>query len=176
VIVVFGVQAQFNETSRYAHAAFDDAVRLVERSMRESLTNSVSVQVSNSRQMADLVVEAHRPMFGRQSARDWRYHMPRAPFGTTTVTEGGVLIVINAQKCRGRTREIAKTLLHELGHAIQLGRPDAHARYMAGLRNNYGFEELTDDQVADLNAHIDDDETEAARLERLWRKLRRTVA
>lgn len=173
---MFGASAQMQETGRYAGTLYEAAVGLVERQMRESLAVGVSVKVSSTRQMADLIVEAHRPLFGRQSAREMRKQMPLAPFGTTTVTAGGVLIVINAQKCRGRTREIAKTLLHELGHAVQLGRPDAHARYLVGLRNNYGLEPLTDDQVAELDGYIDDEEVEAASLERLWRKLHRAVA
>lgn len=171
-----GVQTKLEKTVRYTHAAFDAAVSIVEREMREQLTLGVNLQVSNSRQIADLVVEAHRPLFGRQSAREVRNNMPRDPFGTTTITAGGTLIVINAQKCRGSHKEIAKTLLHEIGHAIQLGRPDVHARKIAALRNNYGFEPLTDEQAAQLDAHIDDEEDEAAALERLWRKLHRTVA
>lgn len=166
-----GASRQMAETVAYVDRTFDAAVDLVQRRMGERVGRNVELQVSNSRDLHRLVVAAHRPMFGRQVAQSSDPHQGCPPFGKTTISASGVLIVINAQLCRGRRKEIGKTLLHELGHAVQFQRPGARDRLLRGLANNYGIHELSDAEAAHLNTLVDQEEDEAARLEHLWTQL-----
>jgi hypothetical protein len=156
------------------HAAVDAAVGIVENEIRGSV-GPLQVAVSNTSGMWEMVVDAHRPMFGRQSPRLWRREGGSA-FGTATITSSGVLVVVNAQACKGRAAEIDKTLLHELTHAVQLNRPGARDLLMRSLANNYGITPMTEAEAAAANRQVDADEREAERMERHHRLLAKSIA
>ena len=168
------VGRQYQATADRVHAAVDAAVDIVENEIR-GCVSSLEVAVSNTSDMWQMVVDAHRPMFGRQSARLWQKDGGNA-FGTTTVTRSGVLVIVNAQACKGRDIEVDKTLLHELTHAVQFNRPGARDLIMRSLANNYGITPMTEAQAAAANRQVDADEREAERMERHHRQLAKSIA
>ncbi|MFF6966259.1 hypothetical protein ACFY9G_23190 [Streptomyces anthocyanicus] len=163
---------QHQATIDRVHAAADAATRVVEQQLRGRV-GPVDLAVASSSGMWDLVADAHRPMFGRQDPRVWQHN--RHAYGTTTITTSGVLVVINAQACRGRQVEIDKTLLHELAHALQFNRPGARALLEANIANNYGIRPMTEREAAAANRQVDADEREAARMERHHRQLTQSI-
>lgn len=156
------------------HAAVETAVGIVEGESRYRV-GPLEVAVSNTSGMWQMVVDAHRPMFGRQSARLWQQDGGNA-FGTATITRSGVLVVVNAQACKGRNAEIDKTLLHELTHAAQFNRTGARDLRMRSLANNYGVTPMTEAEAAAANRQVAADEREAARMERHHRLLAQSIA
>ena len=168
------VGRQHQATLDRVHAAVDAATAIVQRETG-SRVGSVSVAVANTSDMWRMVVDAHRPMFGRQDARLWRREEGNA-FGTATITSSGVLVVVNAQASKGREVEIDKTLLHELTHAAQFNRPGARDLLMRSLANNYGITPMTEAQAAAANRQVDADEREAERMERPHRLLAKSIA
>lgn len=166
------VGRQYAATIDRVEAAVDVATHIVEDRAR-GCVGPVEVAVSTSAGMWDLVVEAHRPMFGRQDPNVWDEE--RNAFGTTTITESGVLVVINAQACKGRPVEIDKTLLHELTHAVQFNRRGARDLIMRSLANNYGIRSMTKAEAKAANRRVAVDEREAARMERHHRLLAQSI-
>jgi hypothetical protein len=167
------VGRQHAATIDRVNAATEAATRIVEDKMRGRV-GAVEIAVSTSTGMWELVAEAHRPMFGRQDPKVWQ-HDANA-FGTTTITKSGVLVVINAQACKGRTVEVDKTLLHELTHALQFNRPGARDLIVRSIANNYGIEPMTSREAKAANRRVDADEREAARMERHHRLLAKSIA
>lgn len=146
------------------------AARLVEQHMGGRV-GRVDIAVTVRSGIPDLIIDAHRPLFGRQDRHAWT---GMRCFGVTTISASGVLIVINAEKCRGPALD--QTLLHELGHAVQFGRPGARDLIVRSLRNNYGIDAMTDAEADAANRQVARDEDEAEALERLARKLARVAA
>jgi hypothetical protein len=167
------VGRQYAATIDRVNAAADVATRIVEDRMRGSVGH-FEIAVSNSSGMWEMVVDAHRPMFGRQDPSVWQ-HDAHA-FGTTTITQSGVLVVINAQACKGRDVEVDKTLLHELTHALQFNRRGARDLIVRSLANNYGIAAMTKAEARAANRRVDADEREAARMERHHRLLAQSIA
>ncbi|MEU8642280.1 hypothetical protein AB0C91_10215 [Streptomyces sp. NPDC048674] len=165
---------QYQATADRVHAGVDAAIAIVEKSARGRV-GSLEVAVTNTAGMWETVVAAHEPLFGRRKSKEWRRN-EGSPFGTTTVTSVGVLVVINAQTCRGRTVEIDKTLLHEITHAVQFNRPGARDLLMRSLSNNYGLTAMTTAEAAAANRQVDTDEREAERMERHHRQLAKSLA
>lgn len=163
---------QYEATALRVDAATDAAIAIVESRMRGSVGN-VEVAVASSSGMGQMVVDAHRPMFGQQAPGSWRGDP--GSFGTATISRSGVLIIINAQVCRGRDAEIDKTLLHELAHAVQFNRPGARDQIVRGLANNYGIDPMTEREGRAANRRVDADEREAARMERHHRLLAQSI-
>lgn len=167
------VGRQYAATIDRVNAAAEAAIDIVEDQMR-GCVGPVELAVSTKAGMWELVVDAHRPMFGRQDPRVWRSE--GNAFGTTTITRSGVLVVVNAQACKGREVEVDKTLLHELTHALQFNRPGARDLIMRSLANNYGIQPMTRAEAKAANRRVDADEREAARMEAHHRLLAHTIA
>lgn len=144
----------------------EPAARLVQQHMGGSIGH-VDLAVTGKSDIPDLIVQAHRSLFGRVDRGQVRR---LRCYGTTTVNPAGTLIIINADKCR-RASDIDKTVLHEFGHAVQFARPGARTLLIRSLRNNYGIEAMTDAEAHAANRQVDADEAEAERLERLARNL-----
>lgn len=147
------------------------AAQLVEHKLGGRV-GSVDVVVAPRSAIAGLIVDAHRGLFGRNQRCQGR---TLRCYGTTTISPAGVLVIINADKCRRDTQTDA-TLIHELVHAVQFGRPGARDAVIRGLRNNYGIDVMTDAEAAKANRQVDRNEDEAEALERLARKLARVTA
>ncbi|MFD8771420.1 hypothetical protein [Streptomyces sp. NPDC059916] len=158
-------RSQQSTLDRIASIA-EPAARLVQQHMGGSVGH-VELAVTGRSSIPDLIVQAHRPLVGRLDRRQVR--LLRC-YGTTTINPAGTLVIINADKCR-RVSEIDKTVVHELGHAVQFARPGARNLLIRSLRNNYGIEAMTDAEAHAANRQVDADEVEAEQLERLARKL-----
>lgn len=146
----------------------EPAARLVQQHMGGSIGH-VDLAVTGKAGIPDLVVQAHRPLFGRVDRSQ-----PRRLrcYGTTTINSAGTLVIVNADRCR-RTSDIDTTVVHELAHAVQFARPGARNLLIRSLRNNYGIEAMTDAEAHAANRQVDAHEREAERLERLARQLSR---
>ena len=168
------VGRQHQATIDRVHAALGPAVEIIENEIHARV-GYLQLAVSNTSDMWQMVVDAHRPMFGQQDARPLQREGGRA-FGTATITSSGVLVVINAQACKGRAVEVDKTLLHELTHAAQFNRPGARDLIMRSLANNYGITPMTEAEAAAANRRVDTDEREAERMERHHRLLAQSIA
>ncbi|MGW6703586.1 hypothetical protein ACWGDE_01650 [Streptomyces sp. NPDC054956] len=92
--------------------------------------------------------------------------------GTTTLGPDGVVVVINASPLTSDQRMLDETVVHELVHVAQFGRPGARESAMKGLRNNYGLEKLSHPKAWKVNRQVDRDEREAQSLEHLAREIR----
>lgn len=92
--------------------------------------------------------------------------------GITTLSADGVLVVINAGSAGSDRRMLDETVVHELVHVIQYGRPGVRETAVKALRNNYGIERLPASKVWKLNRQISRDEREAESLEYLARQIR----
>ena len=145
------------------------AAQLVSRHMRTRIDDT-EVVVTTSASAADLMIEAHRAMFGRQPAI-WKLKSTSKNLcGITTITTTGVLVVLNADRCQS-TAVLNETLVHELVHAAQLSRPGVRDVAARNLRNNYGIDRMSGRDARAANRQVDADEREAERLESLASRL-----
>jgi len=149
----------------------DQAARLVQQRMRERMTPTRIVVAAQKHcpevvQLAEqqtLGVE-HPPVYRRQAV-DY--------YGITVFTPSGALVVINAGALRSEPKhQLDETVVHELVHAVQFGRPGTRDHGLKGLRNNYGIERLNTLKTWKANRRIDQDEREAQALEYLAHEIR----
>ena len=164
------VESRFQATFDRINEILEPAAEIVERELGGRV-DVAHIAVVSTRDMADKEYSAHRALFG-QSVQPPRWGW-RAPAGLTTVSPHGTLVLFNAQVLRGNRRQIDKTVLHELGHAVQFGRPGARELIMRGERHNYGVPRLPEAEARALDALVGQREREAERLERLAHKLPR---
>lgn len=163
-IVINRSAGRHKTTTARVQEVADPAARLVQQHLGERLP-AVEIAVTTYRGLPDLLAKAHRTIVGRRPLHAG-YVGVRCK-GTTTLTRTGVLVVVNAEACRGDLREIDATLVHELVHAIQYGRPGAYERGIRHLRNNYGIDEISQAEADAANRQVDLDEAEAEHYERL---------
>lgn len=144
----------------------DQAVRLVQAKLREQI-GRVEIVVTDTQNYGDSILAAEQRLLGTRTRS--RYNLPPS-LARTTLSPTGTLIVIDAQATPHH--EVDTTVVHELVHAVQFGRPGVRDAVLAGIRNNHGI-----DKVGWLAAHRENrkvaaHEREAVRLESLARKLR----
>lgn len=149
-------------------AVADNCLGIVIRELQEGIGH-VEIRVTERRHFAEAVMVAQRQAIGVT-------HGPLLSdgydyWGFTTVSSRGAVLLIDVESCRS-SREIDRTLIHELVHAAQFGRPGVRDLVLAGLRNNYGVHQLAKAEAKRLNRQIASHEREAARLERFARQLR----
>lgn len=171
-VITGRVERRLETTLQRVHQVLEPATNIVEKQMRGSV-GSLQVAVATSRGLHDMVADSHRQLFGVSGPelRRWGW----SPAGQTALTPDGTLVVINAQVLRGNVREIDKTVLHELAHAVQFSRPGQRGRIMRGELHNHGVEELPDAEVHRLDRMVISDEREAKRMERFHRLLAQTI-
>jgi hypothetical protein len=145
------------------------AAQLVSQHMRARIDRT-EVVVTTGLSAPDLLIEAHRAMFGHQPSIWKLKNTPRSLYGITTLTKTGVLVAINADRCQSKD-EVNKTLVHELVHAAQLSRPGARDVATRNLRNNYGIDRMSGREARAANRLVDADEREAEKLEHLASRL-----
>lgn len=106
----------------------------------------------------------------RRLATYWRESLLadcKSAIGITAATRSDrVFIGLNGPKLRGAPREIWPTLIHELVHAVQIGRPGRRAEVLAGLDHNLGLVDLADGQAWAAEAVEAIEEAEAYAIER----------
>lgn len=145
------------------------AAQLISRRMGIRLDRT-EVVVTTGPSAADILIDAHRAMFGPRLAIWKMKGMHRGDCGVTVINKAGVLVVINADRCQPRTN-LNKTLVHELVHAAQLSRPGARNTALRNLRNNYGIDRMNGREARAANRQVDADEREAERMESLASEL-----
>ncbi|MFB7605262.1 hypothetical protein [Streptomyces gardneri] len=148
-------------------AIADPAARLVEKKLGERV-GRVRIIVSDERGSRETVTQADQQVIGTTR----RPLSVDSGIGYTTLDPaGGTLVVIDAESC-GTDQRIDETVVHELVHAVQFGRPGIREARLSAIRNNHGIHLLTWRQAFALNRQVAAHEREAARLESLARKLR----
>jgi hypothetical protein len=141
------------------------AAQIVSRYMRVQIDRT-EVVVTTSGSASDLMIEAHRSMFGRQPSIWKLKSTPKHLCGIATITKAGVLVIVNADRCQSKA-ELNTTLVHEVVHAAQLSRPGARDVATRNLRNNYGIDRMNGREARAANRSVEADEREAEKLEHL---------
>ncbi|GES27909.1 hypothetical protein AB0G60_02695 [Streptomyces angustmyceticus] len=126
--------------------------------------------VAAARQRADLSLAGHVNWRRRAVDRligDWH---ARHACAATSLTPHGALVAINEAMHRD-LGELDRTLIHELGHTVQLNQPGARDRHIAYLRQQYGITPHSKTDQREYEQLMDTRETQAANLEALARQL-----
>jgi hypothetical protein len=138
----------------------------------------VQLVFTDSRGMADVHARAEIALMP-QMAADVRNNRVKALrrearglagvtlFGTTA---GSSIVLINTSRLS--RRQVAPTLTHELTHSVQFTNPqnrNAHLRY---LRHACGIEPISETEFRQYMRHMDQQEKEGKRAERLARHLK----
>ena len=144
----------------------DQAARLVQTKLREQIGH-VEIVVTDTQNYADSILAAEQRVLGTCTRS--RYDLPPS-LAHTTLSQTGTLIVIDAQATPDD--EVDVTVVHELVHAAQFGRPGVRDAVLAGIRNNHGIKKVGWLKAQLENHKIATHEREAARLESLARKIR----
>lgn len=160
---------------RYGHildrvaAIADRAAFIVAQRMRERMPPT-RIVVAAKKHCPEVVVQAQQQTLG---VNTYPRCGERAEYlGITTVRPEGVLVVINAGETGPDRRLLDETVVHELVHAVQFGRPGTREIALKGLRNNFGIERLSHPKAWQLNRQVGRDEREAESYEYLAREIR----
>ncbi|MFF5445461.1 hypothetical protein [Streptomyces sp. NPDC012888] len=152
-----------------AAAIADQAAALVQQRMREPMP-ATRIVVAKEGNCPLALIENYRATLGTEL---WPPARPATDYmGITTVSPDGALIVINADEHDGSLRQLDETLVHELVHAVQLGRPGKRDEELRGVRHNFGLERMRIRSAWKQNRATRIDEREAQALEYLARDLR----
>ncbi|MFE9738837.1 hypothetical protein [Streptomyces sp. NPDC006477] len=166
-ITPYKLGAQYEPSLARVETVADRAARLVQNKLGERIGH-VEIVVTDTRGYRDSIVAAEQQVLGTRTRS--RYGLPPS-LAHTTLSPSGTLIVIDAQATP--RHEIDTTVVHELVHAAQFGRPGVRDAVLAGIRNNHGIEKVGGWFKAQLeNRKVAAHEREAIRLESLARKLR----
>ena len=166
-VTAYKLGASYRSGLTRVEAIADQAARLVERKLGEHVGN-VEIVVADTRGYRDSILSAEQRILGTRTRS--RYAEPPS-FAHTTLSPSGVLILVDLQATP--SREIDKTVVHELVHAAQFGRPGVRDFVLAGIRNNHGIEKVGGWLKVQLeNRKVAAHEREAVRLESLARKIR----
>ncbi|MFG2328273.1 hypothetical protein ACGFMM_01470 [Streptomyces sp. NPDC048604] len=166
-VTAYKLGARYGSGLDRVEAIADQAARLVEKKLGESVGN-VRIVASDTRGYHHSIVAAEQQILGTRSRS--KFDTPPS-FAHTTLSPSGVLILVDLQATP--SREIDKTVVHELVHAAQFGRPGVRDFVLAGIRNNHGIEKVGGWLKAQFeNRKVAAHEREAVRLESLARKLR----
>ncbi|MFJ6348642.1 hypothetical protein ACIQKB_04095 [Streptomyces sp. NPDC092046] len=143
------------------------AARLVQDQMQERL-GYVEIVASDTRGYLDRILAAEQQMLGTRTTPKWEYPESLAH---ATLSPSGVLILVDLEATPAR--ELDKTVVHELVHAVQFGRRDVRDFVLAGIRNNHGVEKAGGWLKVTFvdNRRVAVHEREARSLERLASKL-----
>jgi hypothetical protein len=145
------------------------AAQLVSQHMGVRIDHT-EVVVTTDLSASDVLIEAHRAMFGHQPSI-WKLKgMQRGNCGCADINRAGVLVVINADRCQPRVR-LNETLVHEFVHAAQFSKPGGRDFIARNLRHNYGIDRMSSRDARDADRQVDANEREAEKLERLASKL-----
>lgn len=161
--------------SRQHHLLVDAAVQLVER--RIGRTGRVQVVFTDSRGMADLHARAEIDLMPQMTTqvrktrakilrRESRDTAGRTLLGPTA---GSSLVLINTQQAPGK--HLARTVVHELVHSVQLSAAQARRDHLRYLRHECEIEDMTAADVRQYVRQMGQQEREAERNEHLARHL-----
>ncbi|MEE4419535.1 hypothetical protein [Streptomyces bugieae] len=126
--------------------------------------------VTRLTQDADLSLAGHTPWRRRAVGRVIDHWHARHAFAATALTNRGALVAINASR-NSDLRELDRTVIHELGHTVQLNQPGAGDQHVAYLRQQYGITPHSKTDQREYERLIDVREQQAEALEALARQL-----
>ncbi|WP_438489557.1 hypothetical protein [Streptomyces sp. S186] len=121
-------------------------------------------------QDADLALAGHTSWQRRAVGRVIDRWHARHAFAATALTASGALVAINVSH-NSDLRELDRTLIHELGHTVQLSAPGARNQHIAYLRQQYGITTHNKVDQREYERLIDVREQQATNLEALARQL-----
>lgn len=121
-------------------------------------------------QDADVALAGHTTWRRRAVGRVIDHWHARHAMAATTLTPHGAIVAINAAR-NSDLRELDRTLIHELGHTIQLTARGARERHVAYLRQQYGITPHSKTDQRKYERLIDIREQQAENLESLARQL-----
>lgn len=166
-VTAYKLSARHRSGLERVEAIADQAARLVEKKLGERIGH-VEIVATDTRSYRDRILAAEQQVLGTRTRSQFDH--PRS-LAHTTISPSGVLILVDLQATP--SREIDKTVVHELVHAAQFGRPGVRDFVLAGIRNNHGIEKVGGWlKVQFENRKVAAHEREAIRLESLARKLR----
>lgn len=149
----------------------DQAAFLVQQRMRERMAPT-RIVVAAQKHCPEVVQEAAHRTLGINTGPVYR-RPPVDYLGLTTLDSDGTLVVINAGGLAPHPQFVLdETVVHELVHVVQFGRPGHREVATKGLRNNYGIEKLSMPQAWKTNRRKGKDESEAQALEVLAKEIR----
>lgn len=125
--------------------------------------------VAAATQRADHSV-AGKPTQRRYIGRTIEHWRGRTAAASTALTPQGALVAINEAIHRD-LGELDRTLIHELGHTIQLNQPGARDQHITYLRQQYGIAPHSKSDQREYERLMDIREQQAASLEALARQL-----
>ncbi|MFF1341110.1 hypothetical protein ACFVYT_24855 [Streptomyces sp. NPDC058290] len=164
----YHLSARYAKTLRLVGRVADQAATLVQQRMRERMP-ATSIQVVDGKRYLQALVEGQQAVLSTSRLPNRR--SDPSVYGATTLSPTGVLILINAKACADPTN-LVETVVHELVHSVQYGRPGNRENAIKGLRNNYGIEPMSWRGAWKINRIHDRDELEAQALEVLAREIR----
>lgn len=165
------------EGTHEQRALAEMAARVVERHVGR-IGQVRLVFTDSSGGMADLNARAEIALMPQMAAdvrRNRARSLHRETRGLAGVTlldqqAGSTFVLINTERLS--RRQVAPTLTHELVHSVQLAQPqnrNAHLRY---LRDACGIEAISESEFRQYMRHMDQQEKEGKRAERLARHLK----
>lgn len=164
----YQLSSRYAKTLRLVERVADQAATLVQQRMRERMP-ATTIQVADGKRYLQALVEGQQAVL-RTTRLPTRRSDPHC-YGVTTLSRTGVLIIINAKVCAD-PQNLVETVVRELVHAVQYGRPGKREDAMKGLLNNFDIEPMSWRGAWKLNRIHDRDEREAQALEVLAREIR----
>lgn len=160
-----------------AHQLAEQAAGLVQQNIGSP--GQVQMTFTDSRGMADLNHQAELALMPGMTSQVRKHRIAalrretRRNAGLTLITPnaGLTLVLINADQTPGK--HLARTLVHELVHAVQLANPQARAAHLRYLRHACGIEDMPARDFRQYMRQMDQQEKEAHRAERLARHITR---
>ncbi|MET9950187.1 hypothetical protein ABZ135_01380 [Streptomyces sp. NPDC006339] len=167
-VAAYRLPGRYSKGMARIEAIADQAAQLVQDEMRERL-GPVEIVASDTRRYEARILAAEQQILGTRTESKWGY--PKS-LAHTTLSPSGVLVLVDLEATPAR--ELDKTLVHELVHAVQFGRRGMRDFVLAGIRNNHGIEKAGGWLKVNLvdNRKVAAHEREARSLEHLARKLR----
>ena len=126
--------------------------------------------IAAAMQRADLSLAGHTTWRRRAVGRVIDHWHARHACAATSLTPHGALVAINEAIHRD-IQELDRTLIHELGHTVQLNQPGARDRHIAYLRQQYGITPHSKADQREYERLMDGREQQAEALEAFARQL-----
>lgn len=164
-VMAWQLDRRYSKALTQVQDVADRAARLVERQLQGTV-GQVEVLVASRAGLEDVLHQNEQRLLGLPLRR---LKNPEA-WAHTTTSPAGTLIVINAEDCP--SRELTKTVVHEMVHAAQFQRPGVRDWVVRMIRANHQLDKPSWRESRAMDRQLKDHEREAARYERLARELR----
>ncbi|MBP2581901.1 hypothetical protein J3A78_002379 [Streptomyces sp. PvR006] len=159
--------SRHKQAFRRVESIADQAAHLVQKKLGEPVGH-VEIVVTNTDGYHDSITAAEQRILGTHTRS--QFARPDS-LAHTTLSPSGALILFDVEATP--RRKLDRTVVHELVHAVQFGRPGVRDFVLSGIRNNHRIERAGGWLAIQLqNRKVAAQEREAVRLESLARKIR----